>query len=63
MNEFDKLCNRVDAQIEMELRKKGENFLPGNPEFDAISIMIEENRISRDKYEAAMDSRIKLGDI
>lgn len=57
-NAFSKMWNDTNAQIEKNLRARGETFLPGDPGFDAITGIISENRKSRDEFEKAMSTPI-----
>ncbi|MGF0539878.1 hypothetical protein ACQQ2Q_17905 [Agrobacterium sp. ES01] len=48
----------TDELIESELKSRGEKFVPGDNDFDALTSIIEENRQDRDEYERAMSETI-----
>ncbi len=58
VNSFLTMWANTDELIETELKSRGEKFIPGNDDFDALVSIIEENRLERDQYERAMSETI-----
>ncbi len=60
MNAFDKMWMISNQEIELELCKRYESFVPGNPDFDALSKQIAKNRADREHYEKCMSEPISI---
>jgi hypothetical protein len=58
LESFLKMWASTDDLIESELKSRGEKFVPGNDDFDALTSIIEENRLERDEYERAISEKI-----
>ena len=56
---FKNIWDATSAAIEADLKERGETFLPGNPDFDALTDIIEENRRDREALSRVMDSPVQ----
>ncbi len=58
MNALNKMFEQTSQDMEANLRSRGETFISGNPDFDALVDQIHQNRIDREYYENCMSETL-----